>query len=358
MAAALKIDENVTLAPFTTFRVGGRARYFTDVRSEKELREALEFASDARIGVFVLGGGSNVLISDSGFKGLVIRIALRGISRMDLPDSGSGHPVMITAMAGEDWDEFVGWSVERDLGGIECLSGIPGLVGGTPIQNVGAYGQEVSETIVSVRTLDRITREVRDISRDECGFGYRRSIFNTVAKERYIVLSVTYELRKGGPPKIAYKDLQESVGDDATLKDVRAAVRRIRASKGMLVRQGGADARSAGSFFKNPIVGPEVLGAIAAKAAAEGLEVPKFPADGDNVKVPAAWLIEQSGFQKGYTKGNAGLSTVHALALTNRGGASAAEIVALRDEISQRVEDLWGVTLEPEPNFIGFEGSD
>jgi UDP-N-acetylmuramate dehydrogenase len=355
MAGTLKLAENVILAPYTTFRIGGVARYFADVRTETELREALDFASEAQIGTFVLGGGSNVLISDSGFRGLVVKMSLKGISRMDLPEGGSGQAVMVTAMAGEDWDEFVGWCVERDLAGIECLSGIPGLVGGTPIQNVGAYGQEVSESIVSVRALDRISGEVRDISRDECGFGYRRSIFNTTSKDRFIVLSVTYELGKGGPPKVAYKDLQESVGNDASLKDVRAAVRRIRAAKGMLVRQGGADARSAGSFFKNPVVGADAFATIVERGNALKLDVPSYPAEGGHRKIPAAWLIEQSGFLKGYVKGNAGLSTVHALALTNRGGATAVEVIALRDEISGKVRELWGVELEPEPNFIGFE---
>ncbi len=353
MAATLKIEENVVLAPFTTFRIGGKARYFVEVRKEKELRAALEHAVKEDLVVFILGGGSNVLISDSGFPGLVIRINLRGISRMDIP--GEGNAVLVTAMAGEDWDEFVAWCVERDLAGIECLSGIPGLVGGTPIQNVGAYGQEVSESIVSVRVLERTTGEVRDLSRDESGFEYRKSIFNTSQKDRFVVLSVTYELKKGGAPKIAYKDLQNIVEDGASLKDVRNAVRRIRASKGMLVRQGGADARSAGSFFKNPVVDQESFEEMKGKAGELGHEMPSFPAPYGKVKVPAAWLIERSGFERGYRKGNAGLSTVHALALTNRGGAMAAEVLELKKEILAKVEALWGVLLEPEPNLVGYE---
>jgi len=354
MAGKINVRSDVPLAPMTTFGVGGKAAQFVEARSEEEIREALRFADENGLEVFILGGGSNVLVSDAGFDGLVIRIALKGVSTMELPGGPSTGAVVVTAMAGEDWDHFVAWCVGNDLAGIECLSGIPGLVGGTPIQNVGAYGQEVSETIVSVRAIDRKDGSTVDISREECGFEYRRSIFNTVEKGRYIVISVTYVLEKGGKAKIAYKDLADAVGEDASLSEVREAVRKIRASKGMLVRQGGADSRSAGSFFKNPVVNTDFYKEVREKALREGDQVPHFSAGEGRVKIPAAWLIEHSGFSKGFTLGNAGISTVHALALTNRGEASASEVIALKNRIAEAVLAKWGIELEPEPNLIGF----
>lgn len=361
MAEGLDIRENVPLAPMTTFGIGGEARYFVDAHTEEALVAALGFAEEKNIGVFILGGGSNILVADSGFDGLVIRIALKGVSIMELPTEMSGDAVLVTARAGEDWDEFVSWCVENDLAGLECLSGIPGSVGGTPIQNVGAYGQEVSESIVSVRVLDRTSLSVVDIPGSECGFSYRSSIFNTSEKGRYIVLSVTYELKRGGRPKVAYRDLEKELGgEEATLADARSAVSRIRKSKGMLVRQGGADSRSAGSFFKNPVVDEESFRRIEDAARElglinEGSEVPSYPVADGLFKVPAAWLIESSGFPKGFVKGNAGLSTVHTLAITNRGGATASEVLALREAIRARVLEVFGVGLVEEPTFVGFE---
>lgn len=360
MPEPLTIAENVELAPLTTFKVGGAARFYVDAKGEEELAGALEFAGDKGLEVFILGGGSNVLISDTGFDGLVIRMGLRGISRMELPGDADGGPVLVTAKSGEDWDDFVDWCVVNDLAGLECLSGIPGLVGGTPIQNVGAYGQEVSETIVSVRVLRRSDLEVLDVPVSECGFGYRSSIFNTTEKDRYVVLSVTYELQRDGRPKLAYPDLIEALdGSESTLRNTREAVCRIRASKGMLVRQGGADSQSAGSFFKNPVVEAEVLARVSSSVAGRGssadeAEVPRYEAPEGLFKIPAAWLIEKAGFSKGFLKGRAGLSTVHTLAITNRGGASSGEILALKDEIQARVLEVFGIELVPEPTFIGF----
>ncbi|QQS42234.1 MAG: UDP-N-acetylmuramate dehydrogenase [Acidobacteriota bacterium] len=359
MTAGLKIKEQVSLAPMTTFRVGGSARYFAEVENESELSEALDFAEAQGLPIFILGGGSNILVSDAGFNGLVIRIAMKGISLMDVP--GREDTALVTARAGEDWDEFVEWCVANELAGLECLSGIPGLVGGTPIQNVGAYGQEVSETIVSVRVLDLEDRLVKDIAGSECGFAYRSSIFNTTAKDRYVVLAVTYELRKGGKPAIAYPDLIRVFRDfDPSLAEMRSAVCSIRASKGMMAKQGGADSHSAGSFFKNPVVARDEFEEIERRAAllavaGEGSPVPHFDVPGGGVKIPAAWLIEKSGFAKGYLKGNAGLSNLHTLALTNRGGASADEVLCLKKEIVERVEELFGVRLVQEPALIGFD---
>ncbi|HEY8559901.1 MAG TPA: UDP-N-acetylmuramate dehydrogenase [Pyrinomonadaceae bacterium] len=343
----VKIEENVPLAPLTTFKIGGAARFFVRAETEAAVADAFRFAEENGFDIFVLGGGSNVLVADEGFDGLVLQIALKGISTKDN---------LVTAQAGEDWDEFVAFCVEKNLAGVECLSGIPGLVGGTPVQNVGAYGQEVSETILSVRVFDRKSKEMLELTNADCRFAYRSSIFNSTAKNRFVVLAVTFELVPGGAPKIVYKDLRGYFGDRRpTLAETREAVREIRAAKAMLVRQGGADADSAGSFFKNPIVETGAFEKIRAIAESAGIaDVPHFGAGEQAFKIPAAWLIEQSGFHKGYTKARAGLSTRHTLALTNRGGATAREILALKREIQSKVKATFGVELVPEPVFVGF----
>lgn len=304
---------------------------------------AFEYARDDNIEVFVLGGGSNILVSDAGFDGLVVQISLKGVSL----DGGR-----ITAQAGEDWDALVQFCVQERLAGFECLSGIPGFVGGTPVQNVGAYGQEVSETIVSVRCFDRRDFRIVELSNAECGFSYRRSIFNTTERDRYVVLSVEYALAEGGEPKIVYKDLIEHFsGKSPTLRETREAVLEIRRGKSMVIDTNDPNSRSAGSFFKNPIVAKNAADEIAPSA-------PRFRVDEDNVKIPAAWLIENAGFCKGYRKGNAGISENHSLALVNFDGAKAAEILALKDEIQAAVREKFGITLEPEPIFIGFNSAD
>jgi UDP-N-acetylmuramate dehydrogenase len=235
------------------------------------------------------------------------------------------------------------------------LSGIPGSVGGTPVQNVGAYGQEVSETIVSVLVYDLAERRVRELTNSECGFAYRSSTLNSVQRGRYIILRVTYALQAGAEPSLRYADLQKHfAGRDVkpTLAEVREAVLQIRASKGMVIRPGDPDSRSAGSFFKNPVLSSEQYAQLGQKAAARGLKVPSYPALSQQNKVSAAWLVENSGFHKGYAKGTVGISSKHALAIVNRGGATAAEVIALRDEIQAKVEQMWGVRLEPEPVFV------
>ncbi len=342
----LRIEENVPLAPLTTLKIGGAARFFVRAETEDQVIEAFNFAEVNGFELFILGGGSNILIADEGFDGLVLQIALKGISV-------AGN--LVTAAAGDDWDEFCGFCVENNLAGIECLSGIPGFVGGTPVQNVGAYGQEVSETIVSVRVFDRKSKELLELTNADCKFGYRTSIFNTTDRNRFIVLSVTYDLKPDGEPKIVYKDLREAFGEqNPSLSETREAVCKIRAEKAMLVRQGGPDSNSAGSFFKNPIVEQGKFAEIVETAKKLGIEnVPSFKTDDSKVKIPAAWLIEKSGFQKGYRKGNAGLSTKHTLALTNRGGATANEILALKDEIRKKVKEQFDVELIPEPVFVG-----
>ncbi len=348
-------QENVPLAPLTTFKVGGNARYFVEARDEETIAEV--FSTSANSAVFVLGGGSNVLIADTGFDGVVVKVALKG---MEFADENSGI-VRVRVAAGEDWDEFVSVCVSKNLAGLECLSGIPGLVGGTPIQNVGAYGQEISETIVSVKVLERVTGNVFEIDKADCGFEYRKSIFNDIEKDRYVVLSVTLDLIKDGEPKIAYADLKNLfTGRTPDLAEVREGVRRIRASKGMLVRQGGTDANSAGSFFKNPEVSEGRLSKVAQTAVdlgyiSEPSEMPRFETGDGLFKIPAAWLIEKSGFHKGFVAGRAGISTSHSLALINRGGATAREIHSLKSRIQNVIDEKFGIRLIPEPNFIGFE---
>ncbi len=342
MTKPLIIQENIGLASLTTFKIGGEARYFVRATSEDSVVEALEFATSKGLPVFILGGGSNVLIADAGFDGLVMQIALKGILR-----DAAG---MLIAQAGEDWDTFVSYCVDNDLAGVETLSGIPGLVGGTPVQNVGAYGQEVAETIVSVRCYDRNSQEFVTVTNTECVFTYRTSIFNSTQRNRYIVLSVTFALEKGGTPKTVYKDLIGHFGErQPSLREVRDAVLQIRRSKSMVIDADDPNLRSAGSFFKNPIISREKLTALHAE---HGI-LPSFPF-GNAVKIPAAWLIENAGFHKGFALGNAGLSSKHTLAVINRGGASAADILLLKSEIQAAVSAKFSIKLHPEPEFVGF----
>ena len=351
------MEENKPLAPLTTFGIGGPARWFTAATSEDEIVEATAWARERGVPLFVLGGGSILLVSDKGFDGLVLQAALRGIDVID----GAGGSRIYRIAAGEDWDHCVQRTVDDDCAGLECLAGIPGTAGGTPVQNVGAYGQEVASTILSVRAFDLETRKFVEFTNAECGFAYRRSRFNSTDRGRYIVTSVDYCLKPSGAPTLRYADLQRAVSESVqgrppTLVDVAATVRRVRQAKGMLLIDGDPDCRSAGSFFKNPVVSEDVLGQIAAHSAQHP---PHFAAgagaeNAGRVKIPAAWLIEQAGFAKGYALGNAGVSSRHTLALINRGGASAAEIVALAAEIRDRVAERFDIQLELEPVLIGF----
>jgi UDP-N-acetylmuramate dehydrogenase len=254
--------------------------------------------------------------------------------------------------AGEDWDGFVSYAVERGYAGIECLAGIPGTAGGTPIQNVGAYGQEVAETVTQVRALHLATLKFEEFTNAQCGFTYRRSIFNSTERGKHIVTRVRYALRRGGEAKVAYADLKRTFQDSAapSLQEVSAAVREIRRGKGMYIVGGDPDCRSAGSFFKNPVVSAADYEGIAAEEAGE---VPHYPAGDGAVKIPAAWLLERAGFHKGYALGAAGVSSRHTLALVNRGGARAADIFALRDLIMAAVQERFGIRLEPEPVLLG-----
>ncbi len=351
------LEENKPLAPFTTLGIGGPARWFLEATSEEAIVEAVAWARERHLNLFVLGGGSNLVVSDAGFDGLVMHVAMRGIST---DNAGDGRRTYRVA-AGEDWDGFVQRSIEENCAGIECLAGIPGTVGGTPVQNVGAYGQEVSSTIGRVRGFDLERHKFVEFTAQECGFAYRRSRFNTVDRGRYIVTGVDYRLTPGGAPSIRYADLRKALAgnDEPSLREAADAVRRIRLGKGMLLVEGDPDCRSAGSFFKNPVVGENHAVRIAVIC---GEEPPRFPAgegleNAGKVKIPAAWLIERAGFAKGYRLGAAGISSRHTLALINVGGATAAEILSLADAIRQAVRARFEVELEMEPVLLGFDES-
>jgi UDP-N-acetylmuramate dehydrogenase len=345
----VQIEENVPLAPLTTIGIGGPARFFFRADSVDELRDALRWARDNDHRVFILGGGSNLLISDAGFDGLVIQLDLRGIT----VESEDAQTAMVKAAASEPWDPFVAYTVENGWAGVECLSGIPGSTGATPIQNVGAYGQDVSETIVRVETYDRNLGIVVWFTNWECRFGYRSSLFKNYERDRYVVLSVTFRLRRNAPATVKYPELRKFVEERGVslddLEGVRDAVIAIRKRKGMVIDPADPDTRSDGSFFMNPVLTLKQYDDFARRAP----QAPHFPS-GNEVKLSAAWLIEHAGFTKGFTHGNVGLSTKHSLAVINRGGGTAAEVVELVKMIQDAVREKFGLEIHPEPNFIGF----
>ena len=352
----MHLEENIPLAPLTTFRIGGPARFFVDATSQAEVEEAVRFAQSHNAPLFILGGGSNLVIADSGWPGLVLKISVPGIDQH--PGTNNDGKILFTAGAGESWDRFVSHAIVANCAGVECLSGIPGSVGGTPVQNVGAYGQEVSDTIESVEVFDLRDGQIRELCREACGFSYRSSIFNSTDRGRFIILRVVYALAPGGEPHLAYADLKRHFAgweSAPTLAETREAVRHIRALKGMLIVPGDPDSQSAGSFFKNPVISPGQHADLERRAAARNLILPSYPALEKSKKASAAWLVEHSGFARGYGFGHAGISSKHALAIVNRGGATAAEVLALKDEIQQRVQEIWGIRLEPEPVLVGIQ---
>ena len=329
------------LAPLTTLRLGGPARDLIAVRREDELVATVRELDAAGEPLLILGGGSNVVIADAGFDGTVVHVLTRGIAQDD---------EVLTVQAGEHWDVVVHRTVDAGLAGIECLSGIPGSAGATPIQNVGAYGQDVAQTISAVRVLDRASGHVVELPAQECGFRYRSSAFK--GRDDRVVLAVRFALtasRLSGP--IAYAELAAklgiAVGERAPLDEVRDAVLELRRGKGMIVDPADPDSVSAGSFFTNPILDAEAFAPLGAAGA------PAWPEPDGRVKTSAAWLIGQAGFERGYTRGRVGISTKHTLALVNRGGATTAELVALAREVADAVRARFGVELVPEPVFVG-----
>jgi UDP-N-acetylmuramate dehydrogenase len=411
------VREPVRLSRFTTLGLGGPARRLVVAGTDEEIIAAVQAADQRGEPLLVLGGGSNLVISDDGFPGTVIQVATKGIHRAMDPGAGPdaagpgqpepGAPVTLTVAAGEDWDTVVASCVAADLAGLECLSGIPGLAGATPIQNVGAYGQEVADTITRVRAYDRATAEVVDLAAADCGFGYRtsafkRSIVAPAVTGRFVVLEVTFQLTSDRLSRpLRYAELARALGLDATrldparldpahldparlnpagldaaredqdsqqapLGDVRSAVLRLRRSKGMVLDPADPDSRSAGSFFTNPVLDAAQfakLRRVVDERCGPGVPIPQFPAEPGQVKVPAAWLIGQAGFQKGYQGARqagggppgpaAHISTKHTLALVNPGDARTADVVGLAREIRDRVRDIFGVELASEPVLVG-----
>jgi len=335
----------VPLAGLTTFRLGGPARRLLVAETEDEVVEAVRAADTGSEPLLVLGGGSNLVVADEGFDGTVLQVATRGVAVAPMAE----HALQVEA--GVDWDHVVRLTVDEGYAGLEALSGIPGRVGAAPIQNVGAYGQEVAQTVGWVRALDRRTHDVVLLSPEECGFGYRDSVFKR--SDRYVVLAVAFALehsRLGAPVRYAElaRRLGVEVGERVPATDVRAAVLELRRGKGMVLDAEDHDTWSAGSFFTNPLLPAD-------QAAALPENAPRWPTDDGRVKTSAAWLIEQAGIGKGHGSGAARVSTKHTLALTNRGAATTAELLVLAREIRAAVQDRFGVTLVPEPVLVGAE---
>jgi UDP-N-acetylmuramate dehydrogenase len=352
----LEVLEDVALAPLTTLGVGGPARYYVCATSRGQVAGAARWAASRGLALFVLGGGSNVVVADEGFPGLVLHVALAGVETR-LRDGAAE----VTAAAGEDWDALVARTVAEGWAGFECLSGIPGLAGATPIQNVGAYGQEIAETVTVVEALEPGTGRLRRFENAECGFGYRHSRFKGVDRGRYVVLAVSYRLSPGGAPAIRYPELERYLAETGrvrpTLGEVRDAVLAVRRRKAMVLDPADPNTRSVGSFFVNPVVAAERLAEIAdseRRRTPTPDGVPSFPVAG-GVKVPAAWLIERAGFTRGLRRGGVGISDRHTLAIVNRGGATARDVLALAREIQDAVNERFGILLEPEPVLVGAE---
>jgi UDP-N-acetylmuramate dehydrogenase len=350
----LAVQHDVPLALRTTLGLGGPARHLVEATDEAGVIEALRWAEAAALPVLVLGGGSNLVVGDQGWDGVVVHMGLRGFE----PDRSTGR-LRLRVGAGEPWDELVARTVDEGWAGLECLSGIPGSAGATPIQNVGAYGQEVSEVITAVHVWDRRERSRRVLAPRECGFGYRDSAFKH-DPERRVVLAVDLELRPAGTPTLRYAELARTFAGTAspTLAEVRARVLELRRGKSMVLDPADPNGRSVGSFFTNPVVEAAVADALVARALREGLvdraaAVPRFAAEGGRVKLAAAWLIEAAGFRKGERRGAVGISSRHALALVHHGGGRTCELLALAAEIQAGVRDRFGIELRPEPVIVG-----
>ena len=339
---------NVPLAPLTTLRLGGPARRLVTAYDEASVVEVVRSCDDAGEPVLVLGGGSNVVLPDEGFAGTVVRVAVHGLSVEQ-----DGDSVALTAAAGEEWESFVGLCVADRLAGVEALSGIPGLMGAGPVQNIGAYGQDVAQTVTAVRAYDRAAREIVELTAGQCAFSYRHSAFKA-APGRWVVLAVSFALTSSElSMPVAYAELARAlgvgVGERAPLGEVSAAVLALRRGKGMVLDDADADTRSAGSFFTNPLLPAAQLAALRERAP----EVPTWPEPDGRTKVSAAWLIERSGFGKGHVDGPAGISSKHTLALVNRGGATTADLRRVAGAVRDGVRERFGIELVPEPVWVG-----
>jgi UDP-N-acetylmuramate dehydrogenase len=349
----MQLESDVPLAPLTTMYVGGPARWYVRARTEDDVCQAVRWARERDVPLYILGGGSNVVISDQGLGGLALHVDVRGRERRH-----AGGVVEYAVGAGEEWDSFVAATVAENLAGVECLSGIPGSVGGTPVQNVGAYGQDVSETIATVRAIDRRSGDAVTLAAADCAFAYRSSRFKTSDAGKFVVTRVNFRLAEAARPTVSYADVVRYFDAqphlERSVQTVRDAVLQIRRGKGMVIESANPANRSCGSFFVNPVISTAQYAAIAARL---GVEPPKYVVDENHVKVPAAWLIERAGFPKGTTRGTVGISPFQAQAIVNHGSARAADVVTLACDIKQAVAALADVLLVPEPVFLGFAPS-
>jgi UDP-N-acetylmuramate dehydrogenase len=343
----------VPLRPFSTLDVGGQALWFARAETSDDVPAIHRWCIDHDLPLFVLGGGSNIIVSDEGFNGMVLSMAVSGLTMRESSDG-----TIVSAGAGESWDRLVESAVARGLSGVECLSGIPGTVGGTPIQNVGAYGQEVANAIEHVMVFDRWQSQFFELPPAQCGFTYRMSRFKREDTGRFIVCGVTFRLSHSRPvlsyPELV-AELERRGSAHAGPADVRDAVLSIRRRKGMVLDDNDPDTRSVGSFFMNPIVSDDDRERIAALA---GERAPGFPVTRGQVKIPAAWLIERSGLRKGDGAGAVGLSSKHPLAIVNRGGATARDVLRFAVQVKRAVLEWCGVWLRPEPVFVGLDGDE
>lgn len=351
----LELQQNIELAGKTTFGVGGPASFFVRCEDLGAARVALAWAKNEKLPTFVLGGGSNLLVADAGFDGLVLQLGEEAIETRD-----EGADIVLEAAGGASWDAVVEAAITSGGAGLEALSGIPGFAGAAPIQNIGAYGQEVAGHLESVATLDRVSLEEVILPAAECGFGYRTSFFKNLWAGRYLITRITFRLPRRPTAPAGYAELRRHLGlaegEEAPLATIRAAVLELRRSKSMLADPHDENGRSAGSFFLNPVVAAPVADAVRETYLARGgqREMPAWPAGPGQIKLSAAWLIEEAGFPRGYTRGRAGISSRHSLAIINRGGASAAEILSLAREIRKGVQAVFAVSLKPEPILLGF----
>jgi UDP-N-acetylmuramate dehydrogenase len=346
MSPSLEPRRSVPLARYTSLQLGGTAEHFVEVNTASELAEALAWAERHGAPVTVLGGGSNVVIADAGLPGLVLRVA-----RSEETSVLEGERALVTIGAGASWDELVERTVARGWAGLECLSGIPGCAGATPIQNVGAYGQEVADTLAAVRAYDRQDRMLRELSAAECQLSYRSSRFKTHDAGRFIVLDVCFALHAGGAPHLGYPEIaRRFTGTRPTLAGVRSAVLATRRDKSMLLDPSDENGRSCGSFFLNPALDAAQLEQLRARAP----NPPTYPQPDGRFKVPAAWLIERAGFQKGQRWGAVGISSRHSLALVAHAGATSRQLLEAAHRVREGVAGALGVLLEPEPIFLGF----
>jgi UDP-N-acetylmuramate dehydrogenase len=348
------VSPSVPLAPLTTFGLGGPARFFAEITDAADLATALRWAQEQNLPAFILGGGSNLVVADEGFPGLVLHMRTRGLRWTEL-----GGEVRVEAQAGEAWDAIVAEAVVRDAAGVECLSGIPGTAGAAPVQNIGAYGQEAAETIRSVRVVDGETLQTRELEAGDCGFGYRTSRFKR-EPGRFAILSITLGLLPGGRPALRYGELVSALSGHRapSLADVRKTVLTLRQGKSMVLDEADANRHSAGSFFTNPVVTAKLAAEIAQRAVAAGFarepaDMPCFALAGGQVKLAAGWLIERAGLGKGLRMGPVGLSSHHALALVHHGGGTTADLLHLALHVRAVVFDRFGVDLRPEPVFLG-----